>query len=310
MKRFLSIVFAILLVFSLTCASTSCDLLDRITGGISNGDDIDDGGAAGSTSAPTSADISGIPEFSGTAYVIIDENQPKFSQEELGLIGTEKYSELDSLGRCGTAFAIVGKELMPADGEERGSISSVTPSGWVQAEYDIISGKYLYNRCHLIGWQLTAENANEKNLITGTKYLNIEGMLPFENMVADYVKETGNHVAYRITPIFEENNLLCSGVQMEAYSIEDEGEGICFNIYCYNVQPGVNISYVTGASVESGETLPEVTAAVTVAPDVVYRTPNGSKYHFDSDCGGDNSYEVTMDEAIGAGLEACGRCAA
>ena len=166
--------------------------------------------------------VSKIPTYSGKPYVVINNNQPSFSAGELTTTGYETYSNLDELGRCGMAIASVGKDTMPKAGEERGSISSIKPSGWQQATYDNISGKYLYNRCHLIGWQLSAENANRGNLITGTKYLNIEGMLPFENMVADYIKETGNHVAYRIVPIYEGNNLLASGVQMEAYSIEDQ----------------------------------------------------------------------------------------
>ena len=141
---------------------------------------------------------------------------------------------------------------MPKPDEERGSISSVKPSGWVQAQYDCVSGKYLYNRCHLLGWQLSAENANKRNLITGTRYMNTEGMLPFENMVADYIRETNNHVAYRVTPIYDGNDLVARGVQMEAYSVEDEGEGICFNVFCYNVQPGVKIDYSTGRSWSDG----------------------------------------------------------
>ena len=197
---------------------------------------------------PASVTPSSIPAYSGKAYVVINNNQPSFNESELKTTGYETYSGLDSLGRCGMAIASVGKDTMPKENEERGSISSIKPSGWQQATYDNISGKYLYNRCHLIGWQLSAENANRGNLITGTKYLNVEGMLPFENMVADYIKETGNHVAYRIVPIYEGNNLLASGVQMEAYSIEDEGEGICFNVYCYNVQPGITIDYATGKS--------------------------------------------------------------
>ena len=144
------------------------------------------------------------------------------------------------------AEASISTDLMPAQGEKRGSISEVKPSGWVTSKYDFVDGKYLYNRCHLIGWQLTAENANRSNLITGTRYLNVDGMLPFENMVADYVKETGNHVMYRVTPIFDGDDLVAQGVQMEAYSVEDDGDGICFNVFCYNVQPGVEIDYTTG----------------------------------------------------------------
>ena len=158
----------------------------------------------------------------------------------------EEYGELDDLGRCTVTFACVGVDLMPT--EERGSISGVKPSGWHTVKYEFISGNYLYNRCHLIGYQLTGENANKKNLITGTRFLNIEGMLPFENMVADYVTETGNHVMYRATPIFEGKNLLASGVLLEAWSVEDNGEGICFNVYAYNAQPGVIIDYATGES--------------------------------------------------------------
>jgi DNA-entry nuclease len=189
-----------------------------------------------------------IPPYAGEPYVLLNDNIPVFSEDELTTVAYESYGALDELGRCGAAVATCGIEIMPAEGEERGSISHISPTGWVQAQYDCVSGKYLYNRAHLIGWQLSAENANRQNLITGTRYLNTSGMLPFENMVADYILETGNHVAYRVTPIFEGGNLLCSGVQMEAYSIEDGGEGICFNVYCYNVQPGVVIDYATGES--------------------------------------------------------------
>ena len=158
----------------------------------------------------------------------------------------ETYSELDSLGRCGAAYANVGQDLMPTG--PRSSIGQVKPTGWHTAKYDSVDGKYLYNRCHLIGYQLTAENANKKNLITGTRYLNVDGMLPFENMVADYIHETGNHVLYRVTPVFEGNNLVASGVEMEAESVEDQGESISFHVFCYNVQPGIGIDYATGDS--------------------------------------------------------------
>lgn len=187
-----------------------------------------------------------VSSYSGQSYKVLNNNNPEFSESDYTINSFESYSDLDSLGRCGVAFACVGQDLMPT--EDRGSISSVKPSGWQSTKYDIISGKYLYNRCHLIGFQLTGENANKENLITGTRYLNIDGMLPFENMVADYVKETNNHVLYRVTPIYEGNNLVASGVQMEAWSVEDDGEGICFNVYCYNVQPGVVINYATGES--------------------------------------------------------------
>ncbi len=191
--------------------------------------------------------LADIPAFDGeTAYVAINDNKPEFEETELVTQSYERYAPLDSLGRCGVAMACIGKDIMPA--EERDSIAQVKPSGWQTVKYDIVDGKYLYNRCHLIGYQLTGENANKQNLITGTRFLNIEGMLPFENMIADYVKETGNHVIYRVTPIFEGKNLVASGVQMEAFSVEDEGEGICFNVYAYNAQPGISVDYATGKS--------------------------------------------------------------
>lgn len=192
-----------------------------------------------------------IPAYSGKPYVEMDGNQPGFTEKDKVKKSFERYSEMDSLGRCGAAYANVGRDLMPT--EKRGGIGKVKPSGWHTVKYDIVDGKYLYNRCHLIGYQLTAENANEKNLITGTRYMNMDGMLPFENMVADYVKETGNHVLYRVTPVFEGKGLLAKGVQMEAYSVEDEGDGICFNVFVYNVQPGIRIDYATGESREESE---------------------------------------------------------
>lgn len=187
-----------------------------------------------------------IPADAGDPYVTINDNVPQFLETDLATSSYEYYSDLDDLGRCGVVYACIGTDLMPT--EERGNIGSVKPSGWHTVKYDIVDGKYLYNRCHLIGYQLSGENANVNNLITGTRYLNVEGMLPFENMVADYVKETGNHVLYRVTPVFEGNNLVASGVQIEAQSVEDQGEGILFNVYCYNVQPGVTIDYATGDS--------------------------------------------------------------
>ena len=198
--------------------------------------------------AVTDADLSedAIPAYAGDPYVVINQNQPFFTESEYTTDSFEQYSELDALGRCGAAYACVGTDLMPT--EERGGIGQVKPTGWHTVKYDSVEGKYLYNRCHLIGYQLTGENANEKNLITGTRYLNTEGMLPFENMVADYVKETGNHVLYRATPVFEGENLLAAGVLLEAYSVEDQGKGVMFNVFCYNVQPGIEIDYATGDS--------------------------------------------------------------
>lgn len=205
------------------------------------------GGGAKNSFALSSFDLSSIPEFDETPYVILNDNKPEFTQDELNAKeGFEEYGDLDNLGRCTYAIALVGLETMPQ--EKRESISAVKPSGWQISKYDFIDGKYLYNRCHLIGYQLTAENANKCNLITGTRYLNVTGMLPFENQIADYVDETENHVLYRVTPIFENDNLVASGVQMEAYSIEDSGKGVCFNIYAYNVQPNVKINYKDGSN--------------------------------------------------------------
>lgn len=191
---------------------------------------------------------SSLPEFSGSPYIEINGNVPYFTLDDYPRESFEEYSELDYLGRCGVCVANIGPDLMPT--EERGYIGSVKPSGWQSVRYDFVDGKYLYNRCHLIGYQLTGENANERNLITGTRYLNIAGMLPFENMVADYIRETQNHVLLRVTPRFIEDELLARGVFMEAMSVEDEGEGILFNIYCYNAQKGVIIDYATGDSYE------------------------------------------------------------
>ena len=187
-----------------------------------------------------------VPEYTGEDYVIIDNNVPSFTEEDYTTDSFETYSDLDYLDRCGPAYANVSRETMPT--EERGQIGMIKPSGWHTVKYDIVDGKYLYNRCHLIGYQLTGENANEKNLITCTRQMNAETMLEFENKVADYVKETNNHVLYRVTPIFKGDNLLASGVQMEAYSVEDNGKGISFNVYVYNVQDGITIDYKTGDS--------------------------------------------------------------
>ena len=192
------------------------------------------------------ANLKNIPAFSGKPYYVINGNVPGLKSDNQDVKYFEKYSPLDSLGRCGVAYACLGKETMPTG--ERGEIGQVKPSGWKTAKYNCVDGKYLFNRCHLIGFQLSGENANNRNLITGTRYMNVEGMLPFENMVADYIKETGNHVLYRVTPIFQGDELVARGVQMEAYSVEDNGDGICFNVYCYNNQPSVKIDYATGNS--------------------------------------------------------------
>ena len=198
------------------------------------------------TQTTVSYQLTDIPEYEGNPYIEIENNMPNFPEEDHKTESFENYSELDSLGRCSIAYANLSKETMPKEGNERGDISSVIPTGWVQQKYD---GEYLYNRCHLIGYQLSAEDANPQNLITGTRYFNVTGMLPFENQVADYIeKNVDNHVLYRVTPNFQGNNLLANGVQIEAYSVEDNGRGVCFNVYVYNVQPGVIIDYATGES--------------------------------------------------------------
>lgn len=191
-------------------------------------------------------DISEIPDYTHQKYVEINNNIPYFDEEDLSDESFERYSELDELGRCGVAYANIGVDLMPT--EKRGSIGMIKPSGWHTVKYDNVDGKYLYNRCHLIAYQLSGENANEKNLITGTRYMNVEGMLPFEERVGNYVRETENHVLYRVTPFFEGDNLLAKGVLMEAMSVEDSGEDICFCVFVYNVQPDIQIDYATGKS--------------------------------------------------------------
>lgn len=198
------------------------------------------------TTQPPTVTLDSLPAYAESPYVAINGNIPQFDPDDYTTASFETYSRLDALGRCGVAYACIGADLMPT--EPRGNIGQVKPSGWQTAKYDFVDGRYLYNRCHLIGYQLSGENANERNLITGTRYLNVQGMLPFENLVADYVKETGHHVLYRVTPVFEGTELVARGVVMEGYSVEDEGEGVCFAVFCYNVQPGVNIDYATGKS--------------------------------------------------------------
>lgn len=250
-------------------------------------------------------------------YIKVNGNVPRFSDEEKKTAAAfENYSDLDALGRCGVAFACVGKETMPT--EERGPIGSIKPSGWHSVKYDFVDGKYLYNRCHLIGYQLTAENANEKNLITGTRYLNTKGMLPFENMVADYVKETGNHVLYRVTPVFEGKNLVASGVYMEAYSVEDDGDGICFYVYVFNRQPGVKIDYLTGDSVADGtveSASGETTSAEKEETKTYVLNISNGKFHL-PDCDSVKKMKeenkqimkCKRSDLINAGYSPCGSC--
>lgn len=283
-----------------------------------------------------------IPDYSGSVYAVMNDNIPFFTKENLPTTSFEYYSQLDELGRCGTACANVGRDLMPV--EERGDISQIKPSGWQSVTYENVEGGYLYNRCHLIGYQLSGEDANEKNLITGTRYLNVQGMLPFENLIADYVKETGNHVLYRAAPVYDGEDLLAYGVLLEGWSVEDGGDGVCFNVFVYNVQPEIVIDYADGDSrleesapaVAEEETMearntgadaqnspepedgnpqpaddPEPVPAGT---DYILNTNTG-KFH-DPDCGSVRQmaeknkqvYTGSRDEVIGMGYVPCKKC--
>lgn len=274
-------------------------------------------------SGKSKVDVSNIPEYASKAYVELNGNKPEFSDKEKKKTKSfEKYSRLDKLGRCGTAFANISTDIMPT--EERGSISSVKPTGWEQNSYTFIENGYVYNRCHLIGYQLTGENANERNLITGTRYMNVEGMLPFENEVAEYVTSTENHVLYRVTPVFEGDNLLASGVKMEAWSVEDNGKGVCFNVYCYNVQPGVVITYATGKNVPdkkytakssvSGNKSKALTARNNTVKTYILNT-SSKKFHLTT-CDSvkkmkpknKKTYKGTRSSLIKDGYKPCGMC--
>jgi DNA-entry nuclease len=278
-----------------------------------------------------------IPEYTKYAYVEINGDTPFFTEDEITDVAFESYSPLDALGRCGVAFACIGIEIMPT--EERDDIANVTPSGWEyngvsnNNKYDFVENEYVYNRCHLIGFQLAGENDNENNLITGTRYMNIEGMLPFENMVADYVEDTENHVMYRVTPIYNGLDYVAQGVLMEAYSVEDNGRGVSFCIFAYNVQPGVLIDYYTGVNVASGESLPEIDTddgrdeiTETPSPDerpddgivgeITYvLNTNSKKFHKPScthakNLTGENRKETDdkREELIAKGYSPCGTC--
>lgn len=262
----------------------------------------------GQVQSPEAVTVSQVPEDTGQLYVEVNGNVPAFDEEDFTEESFEVYSGLDRLGRCGAAYANVSRETMPE--EERESIGMIKPSGWHTVKYDNVDGKYLYNRCHLIGFQLTGENANEENLITGTRHMNVDGMLPFEDMVADYVRETDNHVLYRVTPIYQGDNLVASGVQMEAESVEDRGEAICFNVYVYNSQPGIEIDYATGESRLSEE------APSRSGEEAVYIVNTSSgKFHL-LQCRGvkdmhrENKWEYkgARDSLTDMGYEPCGMC--
>lgn len=306
MKKKLLAIVALLLCAVLTLSS--CTMLEDFFGELFGGGD--------------SFDLSSVPEFDGTPYVNINDGKPEFTDEEITAESYEFYSELDVLGRCGVTHACIGRDLMPTD--DREEIGSVYPSGWKyngksnNNKYDttLVEAGYIYNRCHLIGFQLAGENANEKNLITGTRYLNIEGMLPFENMIADYVKETGNHVMFKVTPIYNGNDLVPKGVHMMGYSVEDEGKGISFNVYAYNAQPGIEINYATGENWLSGEEL-QTTTTTTQDPDTVtyVLNTNSKKFHkHGSSCGDDikaenrDTYTGNRQNLLDQGYTPCGTC--
>ena len=259
------------------------------------------------TTAMDSVSLEEIPNYTDEPYVVINNNNPFFTKADYTEESFETYSELDELGRCGVAYANVGVDIMPT--EARGEIGHIKPTGWKSVRYDIVEGKSLYNRCHLIGFQLTGENANKQNLITGTRYFNVDGMLPFENMIADYVKETKNHVLYRVTPMYEGNNLVADGALMEAWSVEDNGEGICFNVFVYNIQPGIMIDYATGES-----KLAEEQQAQSVSGAYILNT-SGKKFHL-PDCSSAISmkkenkkeYKGKRADLISQGYEPCGKC--
>lgn len=264
--------------------------------------------------ATETIDLAQIPSYTGSPYTVLNDNVPDFPESDFNTESFETYGELDSLGRCSEAYANIGNDLMPT--EERGSIGKIKPSGWHTVKYDCVDGKYLYNRCHLIGYQLTAENANEQNLITGTRYLNVEGMLPFENMVADYIKETGNHVLYKATPLYAGDNLVATGVQMEAQSVEDDG--IQFNVFCYNVQPGVSIDYTTGDSWQDDLTpASDQNSAPTEEPvgTTYIININTGKFHYPTcrsvkQMNDSNKKEVTgnREDLISQGYSPCRNC--
>lgn len=255
-------------------------------------------------------DISQVPSYTGSPCTIIAGNVPGLAEADAEGV-TESYSPLDALGRCGVAMAVVSPETMPT--EERGSIGMVKPSGWHTVRYDdLVDGKYLYNRCHLLGYQLTGENANEENLITGTRYMNVDGMLPFENDVAEYVERTGGSVLMRVTPVFVGDELVARGVQMEAFSLGDGGQGISFNVYCYNVQPGVSIDYATGESWRSDQQ--EAASSSSQEMDYVLNA-SSMKFHFPGCPSVDRmaeknkqAYTGTRDDLISRGYDPCGNC--
>ncbi len=322
MKFNKNITWLVALLLVLCLAFSGCDLLS----GSTPTDEIENSSAP-ATSSPIEQRAAekalGVAAFSGKPYAELNGNKPKFEDDEITDKSYEFYSELDSLGRCGYAMASIGRDIMPTEYRE-GSLSSVTPSGWKNKKYstELVEGGYIYNRAHLIAWQLTAETTNKQNLITGTRYMNTQGMLPFENMVADYIKETENHVMYRVTPVYDQNDLVACGVIMEAYSVEDNGEGISFNVYIYNVQPGIIVDYSNGNSWLSGETpatdatesTEKETNNVNEEKTYIINKSNG-KFHLPTCSGVKTMSEANKEERtcsaqslIDEGYTACGTC--
>jgi DNA-entry nuclease len=327
-NKILTLILSLILVLSLVGCNTnnstsqemdnyndyvpnySENVKDETTENISNStEDVTDDSQTIIVEGENKFNLNNIPKYSGEPYVVVNDNEPYFTKEEITTNVFEEYTPLDNLGRCGVAYANICKELMPT--EDRESISNVKPSGWINKPYDFVDGKYIYNRCHLIGFQLAGENANELNLITGTRYMNVQGMLPFENMIDDYVDETNNHVLYRVTPIYDGDNLVASGVLMEAYSVEDDGDGILFNIYCYNVQPGCEIDYKTGDNWLSGEN----NNKDNVSEEKYILNTNSKKFHKE-DCNSVESmseknkkeYIGSRENLINEGYNPCGFC--
>lgn len=289
MKKIIVILLSIIMVFACSCS------MSEVSGNIDYGDSY--------------IDLDTIPEYSGQKYVILNNNIPDFTESELDEEAFEYYSELDKYGRCGVAYAMLGRELMPT--KPRESISDIKPTGWKTAAYeDLITDVYLYNRSHLIAHSLAGENANPNNLITGTDYMNKQGMLPFEESVLEYIRETGNHVLYRVTPVFHGDELVARGVQMEAFSVEDLGEEICFNVYIYNVQPGVEIDYETGENWRDASYYEDEGSMGTYILNT-----SSKKFHLDGCDGAYNMnsrnkkiFEGSRDILISQGYEPCGSC--
>lgn len=298
-KQFYSRILILLLAGALLCSGCA---------GTAGTQDAEPSPSESHSVSGTPAEENPSALWDGQPYTAVNGNVPGFSEKDLTAASFESYSELDSLGRCGTAFACLGQDLMPRG--ERGDISGIHPTGWHSVQYDFIDGKNLYNRCHLIGWQLSGEDANRKNLITGTRYMNVEGMLPFENMVADYIKETGCHVLYRVTPVFQGSNLVADGVLMEAMSVEDQGESISFCVFVPNVQPGVAIDYSDGSSRPAdSQSSPENEEAVYIINTNTRRfhLPSCSSVREMKESNREN-FTGSREELIEEGYIPCGKC--